>query len=116
MQTKSLGNTCASGAKRNVSDLKIWGDGDLFKLISKASSQKEGWFKSTKAMSTGDGCLVQVSTQQRNPDGSYTVAEALTFVPGVTILEQTDSNGVVTARLVADDKLVKSMEFARNLK
>ena len=28
-----------------------------------------------------NGRLVQVSTQQRNQDGSYAVAEALTFVP-----------------------------------
>ena len=33
----------------------------------------------------GVGCVVQVTTQQRNPDGSYSVAEALTFVPGVKI-------------------------------
>ena len=111
---KTLQNTDVNGAKKNVSDLQVWGDGDLFKLISKASSQREGWMKSTKAMSTGDGCLVQVTTQQRNPDGSYTVAEALTFVPNVIILEQT-KNGVVIARLLADDKLVKSMEFEASM-
>ena len=26
------------------------GNGDMFKLLCKASSQKEGWMKSTKAM------------------------------------------------------------------
>ena len=49
--------------------------------------------KSTKAMNMGygNGCLVQVTTQQRNPDGSYVIAEALTFVPKVIIKE--DING-----------------------
>jgi hypothetical protein len=38
--------------------------------------------KSTKAMEIpGSGCVVQVTTQQRNLDGSYSVAEALTYVP-----------------------------------
>lgn len=85
---KTLNNSDISGAKKNVPDIKVFGDGDLFKLLSKASSEKEGWMKSTKAMEiTGVGCLVQVTTQQRNPDGSYAVAEALSFVPGVSIRE-----------------------------
>ena len=80
---KTLGNTTASGAKDNVKDIVFWGDGDLFKLISKASSQEEGWMKSTKAMEIeGVGCVVQVTTQQ-----NYNIAEALTFVPGVKIEE-----------------------------
>ena len=37
------------------------------------------------------GCVVQVTTQQRNPDGSYTVAEALTFVPDTNVVS--DDNG-----------------------
>lgn len=41
--------------------------------------------KSTKAMEVPGGFLVQVTTQQRNPDGSYAVAEALSFVPRVII-------------------------------
>ena len=40
--------------------------------------------KSTKACETSYGCLVQVTTQQRNPDGSYSLAEALAFAPNVT--------------------------------
>jgi len=30
--------------------------------------------------------VVQVTTQQKNPDGSYAIAEALTYVPGVLII------------------------------
>ena len=84
-EEKTLGNTDVNGARKNVSDIVVFGNGDQFKLLSKASSQEQGWMKSTKAMFTGNGCAVQVTTQQRNPDGSYTVAEALTFIPGVAI-------------------------------
>lgn len=84
---KTLGNTDVSGARANVKDIVVFGDGDLFKLISKASSEEEGWMKSTKALDVGRGCVVQVTTQQRNPDGSYALAEALTFVPDVTIID-----------------------------
>jgi len=86
MTEKSLGNTTVNGARKNVKDIVVYGNGDSFQLISKASSQAEGWMKSTKAMYIEDvGCLVQVTTQQRNPDGSYSVAEALTFAPMVKI-------------------------------
>ncbi len=77
---KTLHNTEISGAKKNVPDLVVYGDGDLFKLISKASSKKEGWMKSTKAMDVGTGVVVQVTTQQGN-----NVAEALCFIPGGSV-------------------------------
>ena len=78
---KTLHNSTVSGAKTNVSDLNVFGNGDSFKLICKASSKSEGWMKSTKAMEIeGVGCVVQVTTQQGD-----NVAEALTFVPGVKI-------------------------------
>jgi len=85
---KTLHNSDVSGAKVNVKDIKVVGDGDMFKLLCKASSEAEGWMKSTKACQIGEfGCLVQVTTQQRNFDGSYSVAEALTYVPGVHIVD-----------------------------
>jgi hypothetical protein len=50
-------------------------------------------------MQVGDaGVVVQVTTQQRNPDGSYAVAEALTFVPKAVIYEKKDEKGVVISR------------------
>jgi len=88
---KTLHNSDIRGAKVNVPDIKVVGNGDMFQLLCKASSEKEGWMKSTKAMEAGKGCVVQVTTQQKNPDGSYSVAEALTYVPGVVIA--TDQNG-----------------------
>ena len=97
---KTLVNTDANGASKNVKDIVFWGNGDTFKLISKASSVAEGWMKSTKAMEIeGVGCVVQVTTQQGN-----NIAEAVTFVPGVKIQEEITSEqvGIVTSR-----KLVK---------
>lgn len=91
MEEKTLKNSDISGARVNVKDIKVVGNGDLFQLLCKAYSEAEGWMKSTKAMEVSGGCVVQVTTQQRNPDGSYAVAEALTFVPNVGIV--IDVNG-----------------------
>jgi hypothetical protein len=95
---KTLKNTEASGAKKNVSDIQFWGNGDTWKLISKASSENEGWMKSTKAVQLNEGCLVQVTTQQRNPDGSYALAEAISFAPKARISETID---VVTGEVLS---------------
>jgi hypothetical protein len=89
---KTLHNSDVSGARQNVKDIVVVGNGDMFRLLCKASSQAEGWMKSTKAMQVETGCLVQVTTQQRNADGSYAVAEALSFVPGVAIVDD-ENNG-----------------------
>ena len=95
---KTLHNSDISGAKKNVPDIVVYGNGDLFKLLSKASSQREGWMKSTKVMEIPHvGCLVQVTTQQRNPDSSYAVAEALQFVPGVVLLENAAGRCLIKA-------------------
>lgn len=109
---KTLGNTTVSQAKDNVPDLVIWGEGDMFKLLCKASSESEGWMKSTKAMEIpGVGCVVQVTTQQGDlysgswqDDGTYSLAEAVTFVPGVKIEEMPDiynMDKIISRRLVA---------------
>ena len=91
---KSLGNTDSNGAKKNVKDIVFWGNGDTFKLVSKASSKAEGWMKSTKAMEIPTlGCVVQVTTQQGD-----NVAEALTFVPGAYIREAKNIEGEVISR------------------
>lgn len=96
MEAKSLHNTDANGTKKNVSDVVFFGNGDLFVLMAKASSESQGWMKSTKACELPGGCLVQVTTQQRNPDGSYAVAEALTYVPGVSITTVIENDGTVS--------------------
>jgi len=89
---KTLHNSDVSGARQNVPDIKVVGNGDAFQLLCKASSVSEGWMKSTKAMEIPSvGCVVQVTIQQENPDGSYAIAEAVTFVPGVCITEDANN-------------------------
>lgn len=84
---KTLKNSDISGTRENVKDVQVVGSGDSFLLLCKAYSEAEGWMKSTKAYHIPSvGCIVQVTTQQ----GDH-VAEALTFVPGVRIVE--DENG-----------------------
>lgn len=103
---KTLNNTTENQAKDQVSDLEVWGEGDKWKLISKASSKKEGWMKSTKALEIeGYGCLVQISTQQGD-----NVAEAITFVPNLQILEK-EVDGVVVDRVLDVDSLAE--EFSK---
>jgi hypothetical protein len=89
--TKTLHNSDDSGTRVNVKDVNIVGNVDMFQLLCKASSAAEGWMKSTKAMQVVGGCVVQVTTQQRNADYSYSVAEALAYVPGAQIVD--DVNG-----------------------
>lgn len=92
---KTLHNSTVSGARVNVKDIIIFGDGDTFKLICKASSKDEDWMKSTKAMEIeGLGCVLQVTTQQGD-----NIAEALVFVPGAKI-ELIDGDKTNGRRLV----------------
>jgi hypothetical protein len=90
MKEKDLNISEVRQAKTHIADLKVYGDGDTFALLCKASSQEQGWMKSTKVCNLPNGCIVQVSTQQKNPDGSYSVAEALTFVPDINMDKSTD--------------------------
>lgn len=103
MEEKTLSNMTASQAKDNVKDIIFWGNGDTFKLLSKASSKNEGWMKSSKAMEIeGIGCVVQVTTQQ-----GQNVAEAVTFVPHVKIEEVYNVNEGVIEKTVISRRLVK---------
>ena len=90
MNTKTL----THGSTTNVQDdrrVVISGKPDLFVCIAKAYNKAEGWMKSTKAMEIkGVGCVVQVTTQQ----GDH-VAEAVTFVPGVTIKVDDGGNRIL---------------------
>jgi hypothetical protein len=94
---KTLHNSDISGAKKNVKDIKVVGDGDMFRLLCKASSDTEGWMKSTKAMEVSNGCVVQVTTQQRNEDGTYAIAEAISFVPGVKLADDKNNGRKLVA-------------------
>jgi len=107
MAEKTLNNSTVKKAQGQVPDLEVFGDGDAWKLLCKASSKKEGWMKSTKTMEIpGWGCLVQVTTQQLQRDvGGHVlanaVAEAVTFVGSVTIVETKDEEGSVIGRSLA---------------
>ena len=88
-ESKALNNTSIDDVKKTTNDVKVFGNGDLFKLISKASSETQRWMKSTKAMDVPGGCVVQVTTEFRDEKGNVTsCAEAVTFVPGVRITEE----------------------------
>lgn len=141
--SKTLNISDMDSLKKKVSDVQTFGNPGMWKLICKASSEEEGWMRSTKAMEIpGVGCLVQISTQQENSEitgfgryedeeseeditpedieaenfdydeepetedgdeetvettknGSYALAEALTFVPGVRIVEKMLGDQVV---------------------
>ncbi|AYF06532.1 TPA: hypothetical protein QCY18_004194 [Bacillus cereus] len=95
MKEKDLNISEVRGAKKNISDLQVYGDVDMFALLCKASSQEQGWMKSTKVCNVKGGCVMQVTTQQKNPDGSYAVAEALTYVPGVHIDTESEPRKMV---------------------
>ena len=91
---KTYGNTDTKGATKNVKDIVFFGDGDTFKLISKASSKNEKWMKSTKFLEIdGVGGVLQVTTQQGD-----NIAEAVTFVPGVKLGTTFNEDGEVVGR------------------
>jgi hypothetical protein len=52
-------------------------------------------------MAVTGGVVLQVTTQQRNPDVSYSLAEAITFVPGTWIIEDVISGNAVIGRRLA---------------
>lgn len=72
------------------SDDRVYGDPDhfivLFKVIS--SSLK----KSTKAMQLDNGCIIQVTTERKSPEGTWSVAEAISFIPNAKIVKDDPKN------------------------
>ena len=89
-------------------DIKSWGI-DPFKLISKAYSEKEDWFKSIRAMEIyGIGCIVQTTTQITG-----NITETLVFVPGVVIMEDKDNEtkdndgNIISRKIVSSNYGVK---------
>lgn len=118
---KTLYNTDGKDVPKQVPDVNFFGNADTFKLICKASSEEEGWMKSTKAMEIkGIGCVVQVTTQQQNENASYSVAEAITFVPGVKIVEvkarsffAEGHEKVISRQLVKIEPIASDRNFSR---
>ena len=84
---KSLNVKNIEDAISKIDDLEVIGNGDMFKLLCKASSKKQNWMKSTKACEIGNyGCIVQVTTQQGD-----NIAEAITFIPYTTIVSDVNN-------------------------
>jgi hypothetical protein len=72
-------------------EIQVVGNPDRFRLLFKAAGGN--WWKSTKAMEVGEGCIVQVTNEQLNADGSVSVAEAAVFVPDVEIVDDEEGSG-----------------------
>ena len=75
----------------NANEIKSIGNPGLYKIICKSANPAEGWSTSTYGMDVPGGCLVRVTTEEHNPDGSLSLSEALAFVPEVKLVR--DVNG-----------------------
>ncbi len=59
---------------------------DLWVVLKLDHQPSSGWQRKTEAMEIkGTGCLVKVTTQKKNKDGTHSLAEALSFVPNSRI-------------------------------
>jgi hypothetical protein len=100
---RTLTNTTLDGAKKKIPDLEVFG-GDDWKLLNKASSEEEGWMKTTKAYEIpGVGCLVQCETMQRNGDSVQ-----------IATIDQADENVIKSFRDRAEaegGKLVNERKY-----
>ena len=81
-------------------DAETFGNPDRLTLLFKAKGST--WIRSTKAMKVYGGCVVQFSTKSLRPDGSWNLAEAATYVPGVTIQNEPEGEGKFLASLNND--------------
>lgn len=82
--------------------LETFGNPDRLTLLFKVKSST--WIRSTKAMQAYGGCVVQFSTKSLMPDGSWNIAEAATYVPGVTIQNEPEGEGKFLAPLNNDTR------------
>lgn len=82
--------------------LETFGNPDRLTLLFKVKSST--WIRSTKAMQAYGGCIVQFSTKSLTPDGSWNIAEAATYVPGVTIQNEPEGEGKFLAPLNNDTR------------
>jgi hypothetical protein len=91
---KTLSNNANSTVKDNVPDVVLMGvKSNNWRLMCKAFSKKEGWMKSTKGLNLSTNqVLIQTTTQQKNSDGSYSIADTLIAVNGNLI--ESDEKGI----------------------
>jgi hypothetical protein len=91
---------CTQDVQSHEEDLQKYGNPDQFRLMFKA--QTKDWIKSTKAMNVPGGCLVQMSTDRRQKNGSWVSAETSTFLPNAHVVP--DENGNFTIKAVDQQK------------
>jgi hypothetical protein len=101
---RNYANKTTEQAVNTTSDAVVFGDGDMWKLLCKFSSQSNRVMKSTKALEIKMvGCLVQVTTVENGVP-----SEAITFVPNTVIVEDKDEKGnVINRRLEASPYAVR---------
>jgi len=115
--TKPLNNTSSEQARQQTSDLEIFGDVDAWQLICKASSESQGWMKTTKAMEIeGAGCLVQTETlqQEKARRPQYSISQSLIFIPNVKISQVCDQDGKLIGRKL--ESTLSTLRFEYSVK
>jgi len=96
-ESRPMGITNPEEARSVVSDIKVVGDPDFMSVLSKASSETQGWMKSTKAREVpGLGVLVQFTNRERNPDGSVSLTDSGVWIPGAFIQETKDGHKTIS--------------------
>lgn len=86
---------CTEDIPAQDEDLKKHGNPDQLRLMFKV--QSESWVKSTKAMNVPGGCLVQMSTDRKQKNGSWVSAETSTFLPNAHVVPDEDGNFTIRA-------------------
>lgn len=70
--------------------------GDQFEIVTSIACEGLGWSHRVDAIEIEDvGCLVRTRSQSKNPDGSYSFATAMEFVPGVCLETNGSGNRLV---------------------
>ncbi len=64
--------------------IEVVGDKDAWKVVQHVLFKKKGYVQTTAAMVFPHGHLVRTNTRQLNPDGTFSLSEALCFVPSPT--------------------------------
>ena len=100
MDKKTLHNTNVQDLRQNVPDVALQGEPEAWELVSKASSDQQGWMKSTKRMKVEGGYLYQVTSEHQNHEGeTIACAEALAFVPHLPEFKMLDSDPLLLSSL-----------------
>jgi hypothetical protein len=96
--------TMPEHAEIGISDLEVHGNSSTFQLLYETYSRKHRRRETTKAIEIpGVGCVVQVSTHQGGQ-----IAEAVPFVPGVTVVDLPDGG----RKLEQDPSTVRPVQWS----